>query len=142
MANLGHYCLGIIYTRTNHSHDDERTTYTLDALHSITSVIRDFQFFAVEKWRIANDKGGSGNTANIGSITYIPDIISGNGLFRKLGESWFDDYWMNYGVITMSAEGGKTRKITRLEDFVIYRGGDPERIVARPKQRLRRGESS
>jgi len=74
---LGHYCLGIIYTRTNSSHDDERTTYTLNTLHSITSVIRDFQFFAVEKWRIASDKGGSGNTANIGSIAYMSLLRKG-----------------------------------------------------------------
>lgn len=139
---LGHYCLGIIYTRTNSSHDDERTTYPLDALHAITSVIRDFQFFVAEKWRIASDKGGSGNTANIGSITYIPDILSGNGMFRNLGESWFDDYWMNYNVITMSIEGGSTRTIRRLEDFVKYRGGNPEQIVTRPTQRIERRDDS
>lgn len=138
----GHYCLGIIYTRANSSHDDERTTYTLDALHAITSVIRDFQFFAVEKWCIASDKGGSGNTANIGSITYIPDILSGNGMFRNLGELWFDDYWMNYNVITMSAEDGSTRIIRRLEDFVRYRGGDPTQIVTRPTQRVEREDAS
>lgn len=139
---LGHYCLGIIYTRTNSSHDDERTTYTLNALHSIASVIRDFQFFAVEKWRIASDKGGSGNTANIGSITYIPDIISGNGMFCQLGESWFDDYWMNYNVITMTTDDGETRTIRRLEDFVRFRGGDPAQIVARPTQRSIRRDAS
>jgi hypothetical protein len=33
-------------------------------------------------------------------------------MFRNLGELWFDDYWMNYGVITMTDKGGKTKKIT------------------------------
>lgn len=139
---LGHYCLGIIYSRTANSHDDERTIYEIDHLHSITSVIRDFQFFAAEKWRIASDKGGSGNTANIGSITYIPDIITGNGIFRQLGEGWFDDYWMNFGVITIASPDGKTRKITRLDDFVTYRGGDPALIMSRPKKNALRGNSS
>lgn len=60
----------------------------------------------------------------------------------KLGESWFDDYWMNYDIITMSAEDGSTRKIRRLEDFVRYRGGDPEQIVTRPTQHLNRRDAS
>ncbi|WP_441696573.1 type II restriction endonuclease [Helicobacter pylori] len=44
-------------------------------MDNITSVIKDFIFFAEEKWKIASDKGGSGNMANIGSIQYIDDII-------------------------------------------------------------------
>ena len=64
----GHFCLGIIYTRTSTTSVDETKSYMLEDLDSIPSVIRDFQFFAAEKWRIASDKRGSGNTANIGSI--------------------------------------------------------------------------
>jgi len=135
---LGHYCLGIIYTRSTDSCLDETTSYTLEHLHSIVSVIKDFQFFVVEKWRIASDKSGSGNTANIGSIHHIPDILAGNGMFRNLGESWFDDYWMNYGIITITDKDGKTKKITTLEDFVTYRGGDPSLIVPKPKKPARR----
>ena len=88
----------------------------------------------IEKWQIASDKSGSGNTANIGSINYIPDILAGNGMFRKLGEVWFDEYWMNYGVITITDQDGKTRKINRLEDFISYRGGDSDLILHKPKQ--------
>ena len=51
-----------------------RTITSVHKIHAITSVIRDFRFFVAEKWRIASAKGGSGNTANIGSITYIPVI--------------------------------------------------------------------
>lgn len=131
---LGHYCLGIIYSRATLHHLDDTATYTLDHLCSIVSVIRDFQFFAIEKWRIASDKSGSGNTANIGSINYIPDLLKGNGMFAQLGEAWFDDYWMNYGVITMTDPEGKTRKITTLEDFVTYRGGNPQQILHKPKK--------
>lgn len=68
----------------------------LDSLTSITSVVGNFQFFVAEKWSIASDKSGSGNTANIGSINKIDDITQGKGMFSKLGEEWFDDYWMNY----------------------------------------------
>lgn len=87
----GHYCLGVIYTRTDFEDDlsdteivkveeleeeygeiqdpiGERETTKIDSLKSITSVIKDFDFFASAKWRIASDGRGSGNTANIGSI--------------------------------------------------------------------------
>lgn len=131
----GHFCLGIIYTRANKMEIDETRIYKLDQLESISSVIKDFQFFVVEKWRIASDKSGSGNTANIGSIQDINDILNGQGMFSRLGESWFDDYWMNYGKITITDSiTGKTRKIRTLRDFVAYRNGDPSLIV--PKTRF------
>ena len=87
--------------------------------------------FAAEKWRISSDKRGSGNTANIGSIQRIADIVSGNGMFAKLGEEWFDDYWMNYSKITIKTQSGETKRITSLEEFVTYRGGVTSLIVPR-----------
>ena len=115
LLHLGHFCLGVIYSRAD----------------TIVSVISDVQLFVAEKWRIASDKRGSGNTANIGSIQRITDIISGNGMFSNLGEDWFDDYWMNYGKITIKTESGDTEKITSLKEFVDYRGGDTSLIVPR-----------
>jgi len=35
---------------------------------------------------------GSGNTANIGSIKRLSDILAENGVFAKAGEDVFDDY--------------------------------------------------
>jgi len=128
---LGHFCLGIIYDRAENADIDETKVRKVKELKSITSVVKNFQFFVAEKWRIASDKGGSGNTANIGSINHIEDILNGRGVFSKLGESWFDDYWMNYGNSTMKDESGGTKKITRLDDFVAYRNGDPALIVPR-----------
>jgi len=52
-------------------------------------------------------------------------------MFSKLGEDWFDDYWMNYGQITTKTATGQTKKITSLEDFVRYRGGNTSLIVPR-----------
>lgn len=80
---LGHYCLGVIYSRTVASEDfpgtnifqvaelqeeydtpnekvGERKVTTVNNLKFITSVIKDFEFFAAEKWKIASDKQGSG----------------------------------------------------------------------------------
>ncbi|MBI4649311.1 MAG: EcoRV family type II restriction endonuclease [Bacteroidia bacterium] len=140
----GHYCLGIIYTRTDVSDDlgeteiyqvqelqekyettnkkvGERKVTTVKNLKSLTSVIKDFDFFAAEKWKIASDKQGSGNTANIGSIFDIEDLKNENGIFSKLGEEWFDEYWINHGSATM-VKDGKPTKITTLKDFLEFKG--------------------
>ena len=151
----GHFCFGIIYTRADAKDIDEtevinvhelnedeeslhrpeqRTVTTVENLCSIASVIKDFQFFVCEKWQLASDRQGSGNTANIGSITAIDDILQGNGIFAKLGEDWFDEYWMNYGVTKMK-KGRKTIPIKRLEDFVAFKGGDKDMIVPVKKKR-------
>jgi len=145
---FGHFCLGIIYTRTTakdladteivHVKELEdgpvikpphryRVT-SVDSLRSIASVVRDFQFFVCEKWRLASDKQGSGNTANIGSITWIQDILSGNGVFARLGEEWFDEYWMNHGVTTR-LKRGKATPIRSIEDFLDFKRGDKHKIV-------------
>ncbi len=92
---VGHFVLGIIYCRTEELSDEKRI-YRLDELQKITSVVRDFTFFVQEKYRIAAERPGSGNTKNIGSVTKIDDLVNGNGPFSKLGEEVFDDYWMYY----------------------------------------------
>lgn len=92
---VGHFVLGIIYSRTDEN-VDERKVYQLDDLQNITSVVKNFTFFVHEKYRIATDRPGSGNTKNIGSVVKIDELINGDGPFTKLGEEIFDDYWMYY----------------------------------------------
>jgi hypothetical protein len=138
----GHFCLGIIYTRVDEDVSEteiyrveelqeeyetaikkvgEREVTTVKHLKSITSVIKDFDFFAAEKWKIASDKQGSGNTANIGCTLNFNDLKNENGIFSQLGEEWFDEYWMNFGAATM-LKNGKTIKITNLRDFLEFKG--------------------
>ncbi len=138
-AYQGHFCLGIIYDRAEGLTIDETKSYGIEELHSIVSVVKNFQFFVAEKWKIASDKGGSGNTANIGSIKNISDILNRKGMFSKLGEQWFDDYWMNYRQITIKDKNGKTKKISSLKDFVKYRGGETSLVV--PKRTVRKRKS-
>ena len=107
----GHFCLGIIYTRAVLDKNEEMRIYSLDKLENIPAVIKNFLFFAEEKWKIASDKGGSGNTANIGSIQKIDDILNGNGVFAKAGEELFDDYWANFGKIEILVNG-KRKKLS------------------------------
>lgn len=140
----GHFCLGVIYTRidfdelrdtevfqVNELEEEyanppkdiigEREVTKVQDLKSITSVIKDFDFFAVPKWKIASDSRGSGNTANIGSIKSIKDLKAGKGVFSELGEEWFDEYWINYGEATIMKDG-KPIKITNIWDFLEFKG--------------------
>ena len=117
-----HFCLGVIYTRANLNNIDETKIYNINEITSISSVIKDIDFFFCEKWKIASDISGSGNTANIGSITCIKDIKKENGIFKQYGEKIFDDYWINYGKISVPTSDGKYKKITKLKDFLKYRG--------------------
>ena len=140
----GHYCLGIIYTRVDFDDDlaeteifqvnelevkygngndpiGEREVTKIENLKAITSVIKDFDFFVAPKWKIASDSRGSGNTANIGSIKDISDLKAGKGVFSKLGENWFDEYWINYGTATMIKDG-KSIPITNIWGFLEFKG--------------------
>lgn len=114
-----HIVLGVIYDSVLDI--DERKSYSIEQLSDITSVIRNFQFFVQEKWKIATDRPGSGNTKNIGSVSNINDLINGKGVFAELGEDIFNDYWMYYLTTDMAkmAELPKPfyRNITEYKQF-------------------------
>ncbi len=90
-----HYVLGIIYTKQN-ERVGEYKIYSIDDLESILSVIKDIEFIVQEKYKIASDRPGSGNTKNIGSTTKIEEMRNGTGIFSKYGLEIFDDYWIYY----------------------------------------------
>jgi len=66
----GHFVLGVLYSKCDDV-ADERKQFNLEDLSKIPSVIKDFQFFAQPKYRIASSRPGSGNTKNIGSVTKV-----------------------------------------------------------------------
>ena len=119
---VGHFCLGIIYSRALIEKNEETKKYSVDELEQMPSVIKNFTFFAEEKWRIASDKSGSGNTANIGSIHNIEDLLNGNGVFAKAGEAIFDDYWANFGKLQVPDGKGKFKKLSSFAEFLTYKG--------------------
>ncbi len=90
-----HIILGIIYSRQQKTIDEQKK-YSIDDLKDIISVVQDFEFIIQEKWKLATDRPGSGNTKNIGSITNIANLTNGKGTFCDFGKKVFDDYWMNY----------------------------------------------
>jgi hypothetical protein len=50
-----------------------------------------------------------------------------NGVFAKLGEEWFDEYWMNYKIATMM-KNGRAVPITKLRDYIEFKQGDSSLI--------------
>jgi len=129
-----HICLGILYTRAISADIDETEILELSKLKNITSVISNLIFFAEEKWKISSDRGGSGNTANIGSIDYIEDLLNGNGVFKNLGEQIFDEYWINQGVLQVLKPDSTTeyKKLTKLTEFLNFKGIDIS-LINQPK---------
>jgi len=118
----GHFVLGVIYSKTDEL-IDERRRYKFRELKRIPSVIKDFQFFAQEKYCIASDRPGSGNTKNIGSVTEIDQLISSSGPFASLGEDVFDDYWMDYLTQDMARASQLQRPpYTNLRNYLKYKG--------------------
>ncbi|WAS04419.1 hypothetical protein LQF76_10335 [Gloeomargaritales cyanobacterium VI4D9] len=116
----GHFVLGVIYTKTDEV-IDERKQYELDDLEKIPSVIKEFQFFVQPKYRIASDRPGSGNTKNIGSAVKISTLINGEGLFSKLGEEVYDDYWMFYLTKDMAKALDIERPYKNLKTYLAYK---------------------
>ncbi len=118
----GHIVLGLIYSRAD-SCIDERKRYPIEELQNITSVVRNFAFFVHEKYKIAAAHPGSGNTKNIGSVTSIDDLTNGTGPFATLGESVFDDYWMNYLTLDMArAVEFPKPPYSSLKEYYVWKG--------------------
>lgn len=115
-----HFVLGVVYSQARDVLD-ERRRYTLEEIESIPSVIRNFQFFAQPKYRIAGARPGSGNTKNIGSITNITKLVPGEGPFAQLGEEVYDDYWMYYLTKDMAQALGVQRPYTDLKSYANYK---------------------
>ncbi len=115
-----HYVLGVIYSRQEEGLD-ERKIYRLDDLKNILSVVKDFDFFLQEKYKISSDRPGSGNTKNIGSVTKIKELTGGNGAFADLGKDVFDDYWMNYLTNDMARAIDTEPRYHNLKTYMVYK---------------------
>jgi hypothetical protein len=132
----GHFVLGVTYTKCDEV-ADERQQFALEDLEAIPSVIREFQFFAQPKYRIASSRPGSGNTKNIGSIVKTEQLISGAGPFASLGEEVYDDYWMFYLTRDMAQALGVTRPYANLKSYAEYKQRGTE-VLKRHKDEIAR----
>lgn len=91
-----HYVIGFVYKRNGSA--QESLVYSYSDKSKIILPYYDVQFFIQEKYKIAGDKPGSGNTENIGSFATknFSDLKNGNGPFSELGPDAFDLYWKYY----------------------------------------------
>ena len=135
----GHFVLGVIYSKCDDA-ADERKQFTLDDLPKIPSVIKNFQFFAQPKYRIASWRPGSGNTKNIGSVTKIEQLIKGTGPFTSLGEEVYDDYWMFYLTRDMAQALSLERPYTDLKSYLEYKKRGVDKLRAHEKEIARLAE--
>lgn len=91
-----HYVIGFLYSRNDSAIEGQMLN--ICNFNSIPTPYFDVEYFVQEKYKIAGDKPGSGNTENIGSFktNNINDFRNGNGPFSVLGEDIYEDYWRNY----------------------------------------------
>ena len=109
------WVIGFIYTRKP-SGDAPNHIYDLERLDEIPLPFEDVSWFVARKWKIAGESAGSGNTANIGSISGdLDDFRSELGPFRSKEE--FLEYWRNYERTASEREG----KYKNLAEFRIWR---------------------
>ena len=131
---IGHFCVGIIYTRKQQNFNNLRK-FSIKNLAKIPAMLENLIIFAEEKWKIASDTQGSGNTANIGSIKCIKDIISGRGVFSLAGEEFFDEYWVNFGKLEVPNKKGGYKTLSSFEEFLEFKGLPLElNCLKRPKK--------
>lgn len=87
-----HYVIGFIYKRNGQAQESQ--IYDYSERENIEFPFYDIKYFIQEKYKIAGDKPGSGNTENIGSFSTkdFSDLKEGDGPFSELGADVFDIY--------------------------------------------------
>ncbi|MBM3175415.1 MAG: restriction endonuclease [Chloroflexi bacterium] len=113
-----HWIVGFIYSRVPGVEPEVVKVADID---KVVAPITDVELIIREKWQIASDRPGSGNTTNIGSITDIEGLRDGKGVFTKFGEKGreiFEDYWRNFDRTT-------PRKYSNLNEYLVWRREHP-----------------
>ncbi len=117
-----HFVIGIVYTQIAVPNTG---VFALQNLDHILPPVRDIEIVLQEKWCIASDRPGSGNTRNIGSVTDLESLRCGAGPFARLGDigqEIFDEYWQNYLNNDMARAAELARPPYRnLREYLIYR---------------------
>jgi len=113
-----HWIVGFIYSRVP---GVEPEMVKITELGKVVAPIKDIELIIRQKWQIASDRPGSGNTTNIGSITDIERLRKGKGVFTRFGEKGkevFEDYWRNFDRNT-------PRKYNNLGKYLAWRKENP-----------------
>lgn len=119
-----HLILGFVYTR---SKDASNTPIKYSNKDKFKPSISNVEYFVAEKYKIAGEKPGSGNTANIGSMNApISNFRSENGPFNYLGEDIFEDYWRNYP--TSSERKDHNEKYSDIEGYISWKAKENKQL--------------
>lgn len=113
---LEHWIVGFIYDRVP---DVKPEIVDISALDKIIAPIKNVEAIVWQKWQLASDRPGSGNTANIGSVRGLEELRRGQGTFTKFGEKGkdvFEDYWRNF-------DWKQPRKYTDINGYLAWKKG-------------------
>lgn len=115
-----HWIIGFVYTRVDVSGSERR--YILAERDKVLCPIQAVDHFVQEKFRIASERPGSGNTTNIGSIvgSSVAEFALGAGPFASLGEATFEDYWRYYGRTKAQ------RLYATVDEYLVWKANQPQ----------------
>jgi len=111
---LEHWIVGFIYDRVPGVRPE---IVDISSLDKIIAPIKNVEVIIWQKWQLASDRPGSGNTANMGSVRSLDALRKGQGTFTKFGERGediFENYWRNF-------DWKQPRKYTNLNSYLAWR---------------------
>lgn len=113
-----HYVIGFVYKRNGSAQESYKYDYKFKDM--VTFPYYDVKYFIQEKYKIAGDKPGSGNTENIGSLatSNFEDLQAGNGPFNILGQDAFELYWRYYPKYRTSNQNYTYKSITEFLEWL------------------------
>lgn len=115
-----HWIVGFIYDRVP---GVKPNIVDISALDKVVAPIKNVEVINWQKWQLASDKPGSGNTANIGSVRSLEALQEGRGTFTQFGERGkevFENYWRRF-------DWKQPRKYTDLNGYLAWEKGLPKR---------------
>lgn len=112
---IKHYAICFIYKRNGLAQKSDVVDYS--ERETIQCPFYDVKYCIQEKYKIAGDTPGSGNTENIGSFSTnnILELKNGNGPFKDLGEDIYELYWKYYPRYT-----NPNKHYTSIEQFATW----------------------
>ncbi len=113
-----HWVLGFIYSREEEAIGD---IVPFNKIDHILPTIKDIEIIVHQKYEIAADRPGSGNTANIGSVTEIDRLRKGQGVFAKLGEKVFEDYWRNFMQKKIARDKKVRQPYRNIKEYLFWK---------------------
>lgn len=113
-----HWVIGFIYSRQEGATGE---IVSIKEVDSIEPTIEDIEIIVQPKYKIAADRPGSGNTANIGSTTEIEKLRDGKGVFADHGEQVFEDYWRNFLQRKIALDKGVKQPYHNLPEYLEWK---------------------